>query len=82
MDTVEPDGQGRISLHRLTNDIADEYLVSVSENGIITLTPAAVGAALLSKVEAIILHFADRLEAATASGSHPSDLWKHLDRTD
>lgn len=82
MDTVEPDGQGRIPLHRFTKKVAEEYLISVSDNGIVTLTPTVVRAALLSRAEAIVPDFAGRLDAVTASGSHSSDLWKHLDRID
>ena len=79
METVQPDSRGRIPLGRYTKELSDHYLISVNDNGVITLIPATVRPAILDRLEEIAPGFAKQLDEAVASGAHPSDLWKELD---
>jgi len=79
METVKPDGRGRIPLSRYVKDVRDHYLISVSPNGVVTLIPATVRPAILDDLEEVSPGFARALEAAVAGKAAPSVLWKELD---
>lgn len=75
METVKPDGRGRVPLARFTDQLADQYLVKVSARGVVTLVPATVRASIVDDLETINPNFEDNLAAAVADGAAPSEFW-------
>lgn len=41
-----PDARGYLHLKQLIDDVSDIYIIDVDDNGVITLTPAVVTAAI------------------------------------
>lgn len=78
MEMVKPDGRGRIPLARFVSDLADQYLVKVSANGVISLVPATVRPAVLDEVETIVPSFEADLAVAVESDAGSSSFWESV----
>ncbi len=47
---IVPDNRGRVLLGKVTNEVAEHYLASADEHGVITLIPAVVRPKMIDEI--------------------------------
>ena len=77
---IVPDNRGRVLLGKVTNSVADHYLASVNDDGIITLVPAVVRPEIVERMLELDPTVLDRISEQLLSGEEPaaSELWDQI----
>jgi|GEM_PF-3690296 len=77
---IVPDNRGRVLLGKVIDQVADHYLATADEHGIITLVPAVVRPKMLDDILSRDPELAQRISEFQQSGEQalPSELWEQI----
>lgn len=77
---IVPDNRGRVLLGKVTSDVAEHYLASINDDGIITLVPAVVRPQLVERLLELDPTVLDRISEQVLRGDEAktSELWDQI----
>ena len=77
---IVPDNRGRVLLGKVIDQVADHYLATVDDHGIITLVPAVVRPKMLDDVMSRDPELIERIREFEQSGEQalPSEVWDQI----